>query len=122
MNGEPAAGEIVELRTSGGKFIGKGFYNPQSLIAVRILTFHDNGLAEEEPWGKFFRERIGGALALRGKMFPGANSYRLVHGEGDFLPGLIIDRYADILCVQTLSAGMEKHLGTISEALDELVD
>ncbi|MCX6138195.1 MAG: hypothetical protein NTV54_11945 [Ignavibacteriales bacterium] len=86
--GDPASGDRVEIHRCDGKPLGFGFFNPHSLIAVRTLS-----TADEPIDFSFFEKRIRSALALRTKLFPGSSVYRLVHGESDFLPGLIIDRY-----------------------------
>lgn len=117
INGEPQAGDIIELRDHGGKFIGIGFFNPHSLIAVRVLT----RIREEEIDFQFFRKRIAAAFALRKKLYPQSETFRLVHGEADFLPGLIIDKYNDILSIQTLSYGMDKRLTLICDVLESLL-
>src|SRR5258708_20951767 len=80
--GEPPAGEIVEMATHAGKYIGTGFYNPSSLIAVRLLTRQQDEAIDFE----YFRKRIGSALQLRRQLYAGSESFRIVHGESDFLP------------------------------------
>jgi len=116
VTGEPAAGDIVRIRARGGKPIGTGFYNPHSLIACRVLTASD-----EEIDFDFFRRRIGSALELRRKLYPSAETFRLVHGESDYLPGLVIDKYNDLVTVQTLSAGMDARLTLICDVLESLL-
>src|SRR6266496_3947180 len=106
IEGEPGAGDIVELRNHTGKYIGTGFFNPSSLIAVRLLTRNKDESIDFE----YFRKRIGSALQLRRQMFSDSESFRIVHGEADFLPGLIIDKYNDILSLQALSYGMDSRL------------
>jgi 23S rRNA (cytosine1962-C5)-methyltransferase len=115
VRGGPAAGDIVELRAHNGTFIGRGFYNPGSLIAVRLLT-----RGEEAIDFAFFRSRIERALDLRKMLYPDDETFRLVHGESDLLPGLIIDKYGDIFSVQTLSYGMDRRLTLICDVLDSL--
>jgi 23S rRNA (cytosine1962-C5)-methyltransferase len=111
----PLVGEIIDICRQDGKTIGIGFYNPHSLIAARFLS-------EEacEIDSQFFKQRIERALKLRKKIFPGSDVYRLVYGESDYLPGLIIDRYNQIFSVQTLSAGMDQRLPLICQALTKL--
>lgn len=112
-SGDPLPGDIIELQSNNGKFIGLGFYNPHSLIAVRLLTIGQDDIDFE-----FFRKRIETAHVLREKMYKG--TYRLIHGEGDFLPGLIIDRYNDYFSIQTLSLGMDKRLTLVCDVLESL--
>ncbi|MCS7177456.1 MAG: class I SAM-dependent rRNA methyltransferase [Candidatus Kapabacteria bacterium] len=105
-------GSIVRVLSAKGESFGVGLYNPHSLIAVRLLRTELEDLSVD-----FFAERITQALALRQRLCPGEEAYRLVHGEADLLPGLVVDRYGDYLAVQTLSVGMDLRLPTIVEAL-----
>ena len=116
IDGDPQAGDLVTLRNFAGRFLGIGTYNPHSLIAVRLLSRE-----EEEIDFQFFQKRIASALELRKKIFPASDSFRLIHGEGDFLPGLIVDKYNEYLSIQTLSAGMEKRLTLICDVLESLL-
>lgn len=108
-------GSIVEVCTADGKTLGLAFYNPHSLIAIRLLK-----LSIIDDVQKAFKHRIIKAKQLREKIFPKENCYRLVYAESDNLPGLIIDRFADYFVVQVNSAGMEKFLGKIPSFLCEL--
>lgn len=99
------AGGLVDVKSSTGQFVARGYYNPQTDIAIRILT-HD---PEEDIDAAFFRRRIRHALALRQAFDPRVtNAYRLIHAEGDGLPGLVVDRYADYLVAQVHTLGMER--------------
>ena len=94
-------------------WIARGLYNPASQIRVRVLTSKDEPIDEE-----FFRRRIARALALREKyVAPKTNAYRMINGEGDFLPGLVVDCYADLLVCQFMTAGMEQYKTTIRDIL-----
>lgn len=110
-------GTVVEARTRAGRFVGRGFYNPESTIALRLLT--------EDPAepvdAALFRDRIGKAAALRRALFPAdeTDGYRLVHSEGDGLSGLVIDRYGDIFVVEPYSAG---YRGEIMRFVAEAVE
>ncbi len=112
-----AAGETVQLFTHDGRLLGTGFFNPHSLIAFRLLSRD-----ETQPDREFFRSKLGEALKLREKIYPKSqtNAWRLVHGESDGLPGLIIDRFDKAFVLQSFSAGMENHLPLITEVLKEL--
>ncbi len=112
VNGAPKSGDIVEIVRHDMKRLGIGFYNPHSLIAARFLSAED-----EEVDFKFFERRISSALALRKKLYPKNATYRVVHGESDFLSGLIIDKYNEYLSVQTFSAGMDSRLTLICDVL-----
>jgi 23S rRNA (cytosine1962-C5)-methyltransferase len=116
IDGAPAAGDIVRVRAHGGKPIGSGFYNPHSLIACRLLT-----AADEDIDTAFFTKRISAALELRRKLYPNAETFRVVHGEGDYLPGLIVDKFNEFAAVQTLSAGMESRLTLICDVLESVL-
>ncbi|MDI6780138.1 MAG: class I SAM-dependent rRNA methyltransferase [Bacteroidota bacterium] len=115
IQGEPEIGDVVELRNHSGEFLGKGSYNPKSLIAFRLLTTED-----EEIDFQFFMNRIESAYRLRKTLFPNSNTFRLIHGEGDFLPGLIIDKYNNYFSIQTFSYGMDRRLTLICDVLESL--
>jgi 23S rRNA (cytosine1962-C5)-methyltransferase len=106
-----APGEIVDVLDFSGAFIGRGYINPRTLIAVRLLT-----RKQEEIDRDFFLRRIARARSLRTLLRFG-DSYRAVFGEGDGLPGLIVDKYADTLVVQSTTAGIEGQLDVIIAAL-----
>jgi 23S rRNA (cytosine1962-C5)-methyltransferase len=115
LRGTPETGEVVELLRHDQKFLGLGFYHPHSLIAFRFLTSEQ----EEIGYG-FFEKRIQQALALRQRLYPGAETFRLAHGESDFLPGLILDKYNEYISVQILSAGMDKQTEIICDVLESM--
>ncbi len=108
------AGGLVDVKSSTGQFVARGYYNPHTDIAIRILT-HDPEEAIDEG---FLRRRIRSALALRQALESDqTTAYRLIHSEGDGLPGLVVDRYAEILVVQIHTAGMERLRPLLIEAL-----
>ena len=115
---QPQEGEVVQVVDSKGNIQGVGHYQIGS-IAVRILAFGVGELPAD-----FWQERIGAAYEVRqtlGLISTTNNSYRLVHGEGDFLPGLIVDVYADTAVVQAHSIGMHCSRKEIGEAIAEIV-
>jgi 23S rRNA (cytosine1962-C5)-methyltransferase len=114
LEGEAHNGELIELYDSKKNFIGSGFYNKNSLIAVRILSNKKIDDLKE-----LFRKRINKAFDLRKSMYPERNSFRLVFSESDFLPGLIIDKYNNTFVLQVYSYGMEKNIGLIVEVLKD---
>jgi len=116
VEGEPGSGDVVEVVRTDGRFVGLGIYNPSTLIAVRIL-----GDRREPVDVSFFSGRIRRALLLRKRLYPDADSFRLVHGESDDLPGLIVDRFEDCLAIQTLCAGMDRMKETICDALEQVL-
>ena len=104
VEGEVAFGEVVEVYSKEGQFLGIGHFNPHSQIIVRVLTQKKEELGES-----FFRERISRASVLREDWSRGkTNAYRIINGEGDILPGLIVDRYGETLVLQFLTAGMDR--------------
>ena len=105
VKGKPENGEIVKTLNSKGEFLAYGFYNNQSRVAVRLLEWNDAVFIDEKWW----RERIATAVNNRkGVLNEQTNTCRLIFSEADFLPGLIVDKYADHLSVQILTSGMEK--------------
>lgn len=113
--GEAQGGETVEVLAHRGAPVGTAHYSSSSQIALRLLP---EGARTTD--AAFFRDWIGRAQSLRTQTAPEASAYRLVHGEGDLLPALIVDRYGDYFALQTLSQGMEASKGAIAAALTEL--
>ena len=115
IKGDPEAGDVVELLRYDEKFLGVGFFNPHSLIACRVLSKERETITFE-----FFERRISQALQLRKRLYPAAESFRLVHGEADFLPGLVVDKYNEYLSIQTLSVGMDRRLTLLCDVLESI--
>src|SRR5438094_3509965 len=111
------AGDVVVVRGPRARTIGHAFYSDRSQIALRMLAYGDRDVDA----AMLIRERIAAAIAFRESLQIDATAYRLVHGEADLLPALIVDRYGDYLVVQALSQGMDRRLPEIVSALDELV-
>jgi 23S rRNA (cytosine1962-C5)-methyltransferase len=109
-------GDLVQVKDSRARFLGVGFYNSKSKINVRVLD-HDRITVDEA----FFTTRISEALAHRKKWLPKATSFRVVNAESDFLSGLIVDKYEDVLVVQTSSLGMDQRLPLIVNALKNVL-
>jgi 23S rRNA (cytosine1962-C5)-methyltransferase len=109
------AGAIVRVMDERGRFHGRAFYSDKSQIAVRLLT------RENVPVDRaFFTERLRRAAAYRETVVENTDAYRLVHGEADLLPSIVIDRYGDYLVMQTLSQASERQKDLIVEILVEL--
>jgi len=108
---------VVRVEDGRGAPLGMAFYSPPSLISVRMLTGDVRPIDLD-----FWRERLGAALAYRRTLAPDANAYRLVHGEADGIPSLIVDRYGDQLSVQLLSAGLETCRDEVVRVLVELLE
>jgi 23S rRNA (cytosine1962-C5)-methyltransferase len=116
LRAEAAPGDLVQVRTERSRPIGVAFWSDTSQIALRFVA--DGPVADETAW---LRDRLHAALEYRRALAIDADAYRLVHGEADGLPALIVDRYADCLVVQTLSQGMDRRLGLLSELLVDLI-
>jgi 23S rRNA (cytosine1962-C5)-methyltransferase len=99
-------GEIVDLVDCNGKFIARGYYNPGCDIAVRVLTMDPAEGIDE----KFVERRVHSAIELRRQLFDPkvTNMYRLINAEGDFLPGIIVDLFGDVVVVQSHTAGADR--------------
>jgi 23S rRNA (cytosine1962-C5)-methyltransferase len=111
--GSADAGETVRVESASGEFLAWAAYSPSSSIKLRVWTFDET----ERIDASFLARRIDAALRLRARMNIDSNGVRLVHGEADGLPGLIVDRYADLLVAQFLSAGTERWKDAIADAL-----
>jgi len=105
-------GDLVELQDASGALVGTGYANPRSLIAVRLIS-----RPGEEFGPGLIRRRVEDARAYREKVCPGRKSYRAFYSESDFLPGLVVDNYGGNLVVQSLTAGVERMLPEIIDAL-----
>ncbi|HEX5398554.1 MAG TPA: class I SAM-dependent rRNA methyltransferase [Verrucomicrobiae bacterium] len=110
----PPDGALVQVKDSRQRLLGSGFYNSKSKIVVRVLSPERVEVNEA-----FFEERICAALALRRKHLPEASSFRVVNAESDFLSGLIVDKYEDVLVVQISSLGMDQRKSMIVAALQK---
>jgi 23S rRNA (cytosine1962-C5)-methyltransferase len=129
VEGGATAGDEVAVMDPRGNLLGRGFYSPGSAIPVRLLVRD----ATTKIDGAFFRERIEKAIAWRERIGLGTHAhdgregdkptdgYRLIHAEGDGLPGLIVDRFADVLVVQFLTIGMKLRESTVLQVLSDLL-
>ncbi|NOT05629.1 MAG: class I SAM-dependent rRNA methyltransferase [Anaerolineales bacterium] len=113
---ETASGSTVDLLSSEGQFLARASYSPISQIRARVWTFNDEPVDRE-----FFRRKIKSAIEVRQrlKVEGQTNAYRLIHAESDGIPGLIVDRYDDVLVLQSLTAGSEFWKETIADILVE---
>ena len=115
VDGEFENGDIVDVLDFRGKFIGRGFYNPQSQLTLRILTRND------EPCDRaFFERRVRDAWEYR-KLLCDPESCRLIYSESDFLAGLVVDKFGDILVLQSLSLGIERVKDMLCDILMEVI-
>ena len=119
LEGEPAAGDVIDLATHDGHFVGRGLWNPESRIRVRLYAFDPATRLDAPLW----RTRLAAAVALRRDLGLDVRSgaARLVNSEGDDLSGLIVDRYGDYLAVQATALAMSLRLEPICDALEALV-
>jgi 23S rRNA (cytosine1962-C5)-methyltransferase len=118
IDGKPASGDTVAVRDSAGNFLAWAAYNPDSQITARVWSWTEKEAIDQA----FFRRRIAAALAARRALAIGqtGNGMRIVHGESDGLPGLIVDQYGDVLVMQLGSAGPEHWRDTLADILQEL--
>jgi 23S rRNA (cytosine1962-C5)-methyltransferase len=110
------AGEIVSVRNRRGQLLGSALFSDRSQIALRMLIY-----GEAPADSALVRRRLEAAIRFRSTLQIDATAFRLVHGEADLLPSLIVDRYGDYLVVQTLSQGMDRLTPVIVAALNDLV-
>jgi 23S rRNA (cytosine1962-C5)-methyltransferase len=111
--GKADVGETVRVESSDGRFLAWAAYSPASSIRLRAWSYEET----ERIDASLFRRRVAQAIASRMRLGIDSDAMRLVHGEADGLPGLVVDRYADVLCLQFGAAGVERWKGAIVEAL-----
>ncbi len=116
VQGEPETGETVDVVTHDGAFLARAAYNPEGQIRARVWSFDERQAIDEN----FLAARLEAAIARRSLLRPGSDGMRLVHGESDGLPGLVVDRYGDTAVVQILSAGAERWRAMWAPALVHL--
>ncbi|MCM3079183.1 class I SAM-dependent rRNA methyltransferase [Brevibacillus invocatus] len=116
VEGDAVPGEIVEVVNHQGHFLAQGYINPASQMIVRIMSYDPKEKIDYD----FFLRKIREAAAFRTRFVDNPKACRVLYGEADFLPGLIVDRYNDILVAQVLSLGMEQRLDWIRDALVEV--
>jgi 23S rRNA (cytosine1962-C5)-methyltransferase len=118
VQGDPEAGDTVAVRSGGGEFLAWAAYSPASQIRARVWSWHEAERIDAD----LLRLRLRRALAARERLLrPGdSDAMRIVHGESDGLPGVIVDRYGDVVVLQLLSAGAERWRGEFADAVREL--
>lgn len=115
VTAEAKDGDLVQVKDHRQRFIGVGFWNSKSRIRVRLLSPERLEINQD-----FFEQRLREALAVRRKHLPAATSFRVVNAESDFLSGLIVDKYEDVLALQISSLGMELRKADIVAALQKV--
>lgn len=113
---ELEAGAVVRVELPSGKRLGIAHYSTQSQIALRLLDTRDRPVD-----AAFLRERLEAAIAFRRRVVQDTDAYRVVYGEADFLPGLVVDNYAGCLAIQTLNQGMDRLQPLIVDVLEALL-
>ena len=108
-------GDVVEVMSAENRFLGRGYYNPKSQISLRMLTTQDEPVDQA-----FITRRVKQAVDYRARLGI-LHACRLVNAESDFLPAVIVDKFNDVLVMQTLSLGMEKLKDWVADALMEVV-
>lgn len=118
VEGKPKSGDLVQVLAANGRFLATGYFNPNSQIRVRLLSWD----ADEEIDAEFWNGRLSQAKHHRQQLNlePATTAYRLVNAEADRLPGLIVDKYGDFLVMQSLTAGIERQKETILAALQQI--
>ncbi len=118
IDGAPASGDTLPVRDAAGNFLAWAAYNAASQITARVWSWNEKDVID----AAFFRKRIGDALAARRTLGldRDSNGMRIIHGESDGLPGLIVDKYGDVLVMQLGSAGPEHWRETFADILQEL--
>ncbi len=112
---EASPGAVVSVQDKAARFYGKAFYSSRSLIALRLLTAHQTTVDRA-----FWQGRLEQARQLRLRVVSDSQVCRWVHGEGDGMPSIIVDRYGDVLCLQTLSQGAEQIKPILVELLIDM--
>ncbi|MCC6699172.1 MAG: class I SAM-dependent rRNA methyltransferase [Candidatus Hydrogenedentes bacterium] len=108
-------GEVVDIQSDRGRFIGRGFYQSEGGIGVRILTRRDNETVD----AAFLARRVARAKRYRDRLYPGENVYRWVYGESDGLPGLVVDRYGPVVVAQSSCQFYAQYAEILAKAFQE---
>ena len=116
IQGDAVPGGLAEIQAWNGYFLGKGFYNPASKIALRLLTRHKEQAIDRDFW----RTRVKRAWEYR-KRVVDTGSCRVIFGEADLLPGLVVDKFSDVLVVQSLALGIDRYKEEIVGVLKEIL-
>src|SRR5689334_6091693 len=109
VEGNPADGDIVTLRGESGVFLARGYWNHHSQINVHILTWDEKQPIDDDFWRARLQRSISARAVENAQNRAGVpNAYRLVNAENDYIPGLVVDRYADWLVMQALTLGIDR--------------
>ena len=116
IEGPAADGDIVTVRDFKGRFLCQGFLNRRSKLTVRVMSREESAVIDRD----FLRMRVQNAWDYR-KRTVDVSSCRVIFGEADFLPGLVVDKFSDVLVVQSLALGIDRMKGTILDLLQEVL-
>jgi 23S rRNA (cytosine1962-C5)-methyltransferase len=119
IDGRPQPGDLVDLTAADGRWLARAYYNPHSQIRARILSWDADESLDDDFWAAKMRRAIYGRQLL--ELEPHTTAYRLINGESDGLPGLIVDKYGDYLVVQCLTLGIDRRKEQLVPLLVELV-
>lgn len=119
VQGRPEPGDLVDIISAKGQWLGRAYYNPHSQIRARILTWDENQPIDDDFWHARLQQAINGRTALQ--LQPATTAYRLVNAESDCLPGLIVDQYGDHLVLQCLTLGIDRRKETLIDLLENLL-
>ncbi len=121
VEGDPVDGDIVDVHDAGHNWLARGYINRRSQIRVRLLTWEKEQAVDQAFWARRLEQAITArrslGLGTSDQPRPATTAYRLIHAESDYLPGLIVDRYADWLVVQFLTLGMDRRRDVIVKTL-----
>ncbi len=119
----PQPADVVQVVAHDGAFLARGYYNPQSQIVVRLLSWDADEAIDEAFWRRRLQRAIGGRMIQQQEWGTGVqNAVRLVHGENDYLPGLVVDRYGDWLVMQALTLGIDARKTMLAETLADMLN
>jgi 23S rRNA (cytosine1962-C5)-methyltransferase len=117
VRGDPAPGSTIEITSASGEFLGQAAYSPESQIRARVWTWGRENTVD----GAFFGGRLERAIKSREGLDAESNAYRLVHAESDGLPGIVVDKYGDLVVLQCLTQGAEFWRETLVQQIDDLI-
>ena len=117
IEGAVESGDAVRVEDARGRLVGTGLINPHSLIAVRLVS---RGPVDVDK--AFIRKRVASAIDYRARIMPGETTLRIVSSDADLIPGLIVDRYGDVLVMQSLTSGIERRLDLVVQSLTEILE
>ncbi|MBE2184752.1 MAG: class I SAM-dependent methyltransferase [Anaerolineae bacterium] len=120
VRGDPAPGDIVDVVSTKGRFLARGYWNQKSQIQVRILTWQDEPI-NDDWWRRMMQQAIVARSSGLPSNMPDKMAKRLINAESDWLPGLVVDRYADFLVLQALTLGIDRRKHDIARLLHELM-